>query len=159
MGCADAGPDSGKCTPGESRKLDCNTCTCMSNGEWACTGLACIDSGTDGGGVDPRCPSSWAAATTGSHDALCPDISCAYPEGSCNCPAYCGGPAPGPDWMPTWTCTPKPPPRTDGCPDVEPTDGAACATEGKRCDYDRCCVYGYTCTKGTWKATGPMCPP
>jgi hypothetical protein len=47
-GAGDASPDvdgGGVCTPGETHKIDCNTCTCMQNGQWACTGLACIDSG------------------------------------------------------------------------------------------------------------------
>lgn len=157
MACVDASPDTMSCTPGESKKLDCNTCTCMSNGEWACTGMACVDSGPDA--RDPRCPSSWSEATSGSHDDLCPTISCEYPEGTCTCPAYCGGPAPGPDWKPTWTCTPKPPPRTDGCPDAELTDGASCTTAGKVCSYGSCCMYQYQCTGGHWKKSGPICPP
>jgi len=162
MGCLDASPDAA-CTPGATKKLDCNTCSCMPNGEWACTGIACVDSalpdtGTDAS-RDPRCPSSWTAATTGSHDDLCPTIACTYPEGSCTCPGYCGGPPPGPDWKPTWTCTPKPPPRTDGCPDAELTDGASCSTAGKVCSYGSCCMYQYECISSHWKKSGPICPP
>lgn len=159
MACLDASPDAA-CIPGTTKKLDCNTCSCMSNGEWACTGMACLDAGMDtGGDGDPRCPSTWAAANTGSHDDLCPSIACVYAEGSCTCPGPCGGPPPGPDWKPSFTCTPKPPPRTDGCPDVEPTDGAACATAAKECTYSRCCMYRYTCESSKWKASGPICPP
>lgn len=33
----------GACTPGDTRKVDCNTCTCAADGRWACTGLACVD--------------------------------------------------------------------------------------------------------------------
>jgi len=159
MACIDAAQDTLGCVPGETKKLDCNSCTCMSNGEWACTGLGCIDSGTDSA-LDPRCPSSWAAAQTGSHDDLCPAmISCNYAEGSCACPAYCGGVPPGPDWKPTWTCTPKPPPRTDGCPDAELTDDAVCGAAGKVCSYGSCCMNQYECISGHWRKSGPICPP
>lgn len=142
------------CMPGATKKLDdCNSCTCLANGEWACTGIAC----TDGGARDPRCPVSFAAAETGDHNALCADkISCEYPEGSCSCPAYCGGPPPGPDWEPTWSCTKK---RTDGCPDEELTAGSACSVAGKVCSYGSCCVTQYECTGGTWRKSGPICPP
>lgn len=155
MACVDAAADTGKCTPGESKKIDCNTCTCMKDGEWACTGLACVDAGSDSGS-DPRCPSSWSAATSGSHDDLCPSIACSYPEGSCTCPAYCGGPPPGPDWKATWQCTPK---RTDGCPETELTEGGSCSTPAKTCSYGACCTTQYTCTGGTWKKSGSFCPP
>ncbi|MBI2394943.1 MAG: hypothetical protein HYV09_35565 [Deltaproteobacteria bacterium] len=167
MGCLDAGGDGG-CMPGATKKLDdCNSCTCMANGEWACTGIACLDSGADSGleagfdaGRDPRCPASWSEATSGSHDDLCASgVTCAYPEGSCKCPEYCGGPPPGPDWKPTWTCAPKPPPRTDGCPEVELTDGSLCTTPGKVCSYGSCCLYQYECKDGRWKSSGPICPP
>ena len=153
--CVDASADSATCTPGQTRKLDCNSCTCMPNGEWACTGLACSDAG-----LDPRCPATWSAASTGSHDDLCPEmLACNYAEGSCTCPAYCGGPPPGPDWKPTWTCTPKPPPRMDGCPEAELIDGATCTTAGKVCSYGSCCMNQYECVSGTWRKSGPICPP
>lgn len=31
----------GTCTAGETRMEDCNTCTCLSDGSWACTDMAC----------------------------------------------------------------------------------------------------------------------
>lgn len=177
----DAGSDTSGCTKGETRHTDCNTCTCLDDGTFACTTLACADSGRpdtatyDAGGFDiggfeegtdahvsdPRCPGDWAAAQ-GSHDDLCAaHLSCDYTEGSCTCPAYCGGVPPGPDWKPTWTCTPKPPPRTDGCPDVEPTGGSACTTfpDHKVCDYGSCCFDQLECAAGAWKKSGPICPP
>lgn len=149
------------CMPGSSKKLDdCNSCSCMANGEWACTGIACIDSGVDSGvdaARDPRCPASWALAQSGSHDDLCAEsIACNYPEGSCTCPAYCGGPPPGPDWKPSWSCTPK---RTDGCPEAELTEGSACSVSGKVCSYGSCCMTQYECVAGKWNKSGPICPP
>jgi hypothetical protein len=47
-GGTDASPnvDGGaQCVWGETKQLDCNTCKCMQNGQWACTGIACIDAG------------------------------------------------------------------------------------------------------------------
>ena len=172
----DAGVDGGGtgCKKGETKKVDCNSCTCMDDGTFACTTLYCADSGPpdtasfDSGGFDigtdahdSRCPFDWTAAQ-GAHDDLCAShVSCEYPEGSCTCPAYCGGVPPGPDWTPTWTCTPKPPPRTDGCPDVEPTDGSACTgiPDHKVCDYGSCCFDQLECAAGAWKKSGPICPP
>ncbi len=31
------------CTPGETKQVDCNTCTCTQQGDWACTKMACDD--------------------------------------------------------------------------------------------------------------------
>jgi hypothetical protein len=159
MACIDSGPT--ECVPGSTKKLDCNSCSCMSDGRWACTGIACVDSGVVDAGNDPRCPSSWAAAKEGDHNDLCDAmLSCSYADGSCTCPAYCGGPAPGPDWKPTWTCTPKPPPRTDGCPDAEPADATSCSlASGKSCMYGSCCMNQYECISGKWRKSGPICPP
>jgi hypothetical protein len=168
----------------------CNTCTCGPDGQFGCTLIACLDGGYDTArpdtattdtattdtaigvdarktdvGVDaakdPRCPADWTAAK-GAHDELCADaLTCVYAEGSCTCPPYCGGPPPGPDWKSSWTCTPTPEPRTDGCPDVEPSDGASCAgiADRKVCMYGSCCVDELQCVAGTWKKTGVICPP
>jgi hypothetical protein len=164
--------DSGVCHVGDTKKFDCNTCTCRAEGDWACTAMAC-DAGPFDTGIsdttpdakpdapprDPRCPATWAEAQ-GAHDDLCASfVSCTYDEGSCYCPPYCGGPAPGPDWKPSWACTPKPTPRTDGCPDSEPVSGKACAPEGKTCTYGSCCFSNYECVSGKWKGSGPICPP
>lgn len=164
MGCRDAAHDD-VCRAGETKSPDgCTVCVCSASNAWVCDDTACRDAGFDAGfdvGRDPRCPASWSAATSGTHDDLCAaGVSCAYAEGSCSCPEYCGGPPPGPDWKPTWTCSPKPPPRTDGCPDAELTDGAPCTSPGKWCSYGRsCCLYGYKCTDGRWVQSGPICPP
>jgi hypothetical protein len=177
----DAGSDAAGCTKGETKKLDCNSCTCQGDGLWACTTIACMDAASfdtaapdtaiadtakadvavDAPANDPRCPKDWISAQ-GTHDDLCPaHLTCNYAEGSCTCPAYCGGPPPGPDWKPTWTCTPTPPPRTDGCPDAEPADGSACTglAEHKVCDYGTCCFDQLECLAGKWKKSGPICPP
>jgi hypothetical protein len=86
-GALDASP--APCTNGETRKVDCNTCTCM-NGAWACTGIACID----GGPVPPSDPGSVTCAgkPCASSDHFCCDQqgveSCmAQPE-----PGTCAGP-------------------------------------------------------------------
>ena len=182
---ADGSTDSagGGCKKGETKPAGdgCNTCTCMENGSFACTYLACgdgapvdtsvrdtassdtakVDGGVDAPANDPRCPTDWATAQ-GKHDDLCADgLTCNYAEGSCTCPPYCGGPPPGPDWTPSWTCTPTPPPRTDGCPDVEPADGSACTgvAEHKVCSYGSCCFDQLECITGKWKKSGPICPP
>lgn len=45
-GGTDAPPvDGGVCKPGDTKKVDCNTCTCSATGDWLCTTLACVDSG------------------------------------------------------------------------------------------------------------------
>ena len=37
--------DTGACKPGETKKVDCNTCTCSPLGAFVCTTLGCPDSG------------------------------------------------------------------------------------------------------------------
>jgi len=43
--------------PGESFALDCNTCFCQASGDFACTGLACVDAGPPGCHSIADCPS------------------------------------------------------------------------------------------------------
>ena len=38
-------PPNPACRPGDTMKEDCNTCSCQSNGEWACTLILCADGG------------------------------------------------------------------------------------------------------------------
>ena len=35
----------GVCKPGDTKMLDCNTCTCSSRGDWVCTKKGCPDTG------------------------------------------------------------------------------------------------------------------
>lgn len=162
-GCRPAG----KCrTLGATRTVDCNTCTCMLDGNWSCTDRSCTDAGPStsvdpGASVDAgptRCPSSWAAATSGRHDDLCAPKGtmtdfCEYPEGSCTCPGFCARVVPA-DFVPTWQCTAK---RTDGCSMREPIPDSLCSLEGKECSYGDCCVTKFTCTGGRWKMGWPEC--
>ena len=52
--CVDAQP---MCKDGDTKKVDCNTCTC-SGGLWACTLLACVDAGPPEGGLPTTDPGS-----------------------------------------------------------------------------------------------------
>ena len=125
----------------------------------------------DGGGDDasanaagdPRCPSQWAVASVGMHSELCAsfgegggNFACAYPEGTCGCPGYCGGAAPPDDWKPSWYCKPL---RTDGCGKVPPAEGSSCAPEGKVCIYGDCCIQPFTCSDTKWTGGEVACPP
>jgi hypothetical protein len=62
---------SASCVPGQTREDGCNTCTCSTDGDWACTDRACIDAGV--------------ACGARAGDTCAPDEYCAYLEG-----AYCG---------------------------------------------------------------------
>jgi len=113
-----------------------------------------------------ECPASYAAVPAGQ--ACTPTaghtLSCAYPEGVCNClAAYpCSGVAMSDEEMAAlpivWQCEPTPPAvRADGCPGVEPS--GACAKDGQVCGYGDCCFTQLTCTDGQWQMTGGGCPP
>ncbi len=113
-----------------------------------------------------ECPASYAAVPAGQ--ACTPTaghtLSCAYPEGVCNClAAYpCSGVAMSNEEMAAlpivWQCAPTPPAvRADGCPGVEPS--GACAKDGQVCGYGDCCFTQLTCTDGQWQMTGGGCPP
>lgn len=44
----------GACEPGDVMMMDCNTCSCTEDGQWACTEIGCASSGADSGGAcDP----------------------------------------------------------------------------------------------------------
>jgi len=102
------------------------------------------------------CPATFAAAAaTGGCSAR---EACAYPEGDCYCssPPSCGG-AYMPPRPPVWQCTPLV--RADGCPGVEPADGAPCTRDGQSCDYTCSCLETATCSKGVWATASGPCKP
>ncbi|MET0592839.1 MAG: Kazal-type serine protease inhibitor domain-containing protein [Polyangiaceae bacterium] len=85
MSVAHDGPcerrDAGACTPGETKKVDCNTCGCSNTGEWACTAILCEC--TPGQPCPPRpgkACGGWAGNTCSA------DEYCAFVEGE-----WCGG--------------------------------------------------------------------
>ncbi len=110
------------------------------------------------------CPDTFVAAS-GACDAE--NVECHYPRGSCSCTtgSYCGGVEPSPEMQAEmrktrWVCRETPPAvRADGCPGVEPTQDAACLSEGQQCVYGDCCVIPASCVGGRWKVEGPQCPP
>jgi hypothetical protein len=61
----DTSADAG-CTPGDTKDVDCNTCTCMNDATWACTKMNCT--------YDPC-----AGKVCGDNCTLCPpdDLNCA----------------------------------------------------------------------------------
>jgi hypothetical protein len=74
FGISALGPcnNGGVCKPGETKKVDCNTCSCSDDGQWRCTLIACPPpSGTACGG--------WLGNTCKDNEY------CAYEPG-----AYCG---------------------------------------------------------------------
>jgi hypothetical protein len=100
------------------------------------------------------CPASYPGG-----GACTTPTSCTYREGSCYCgyKRQCGGDPAPPDRQTTWQCAPAT--RADGCPGTQPADGAACAPDGKRCDYTCSCVATSTCTHGTWRNESGPCKP
>ena len=71
--------------PGESYPLDCNTCVCMEDGTFACTGLGCFDGGSDGGAdaaVDAARDAGGPACAMGGTSNL-EGVSIDFPEQQC----------------------------------------------------------------------------
>jgi len=92
---ADAGSDGGggdssqQCTNGQTKKIDCNTCTCM-NGTWACTAMACLDGG-------PTPPSDPGSVLCSGGPCASVDHFCCDQQGVESCrslpqPGTCAGP-------------------------------------------------------------------
>lgn len=51
----DATADTGTCTPGETKDVDCNTCHCTDEGVWGCTLAACLDDPCEGKTCGDEC--------------------------------------------------------------------------------------------------------
>jgi hypothetical protein len=110
-------------------------------------------------GPDVGCPPTFKQATGACDPRLGAGRACVYPEGRCVCTREipCSG-VPRPPGEPAWKCQPK---RTDGCPEAEPAQGAACGKPGKRCSYGDCGSVEYTCDPKArrWQITGGVSPP
>ena len=105
--------------------------------------------------VAPACPANIKAQCSKSGD------SCVKPGFICECfeniVPNCGGAAAIPTLAgpPVWHCQPqdRKAKREDGCPFYNPGNGAACTSEGKKCQYGGPCSYQAvtaTCSKGVW---------
>jgi hypothetical protein len=109
-------------------------------------------------GPDVACPPSFKQAT-GPCDPRVGPATCSYPEGRCECvrSVPCSGVL-QPAGEPRWKCQAK---RTDGCPDNQPAQGAACSKPGKKCSYGDCGGMELTCDAKTrkWTVTGIVAPP
>lgn len=152
----DTGPGlcgSGPCTPGTSCKLDCNTCSCFASGEWACTGMACIDSGFDTA-IDTTPPLTCPTLAPPNGAACTGFLSCAYSNG-------CGGKTfascDGARWnVKSDPCT------GPTCPVVRPIEKTSC--KGPiACPYVNSCGGTDTvfcdATSSYWRVVTGGCPP
>lgn len=178
-----SGEDS--CTEGDTRKLDCNDCTCNAEGEWACTklscglltapceGLSCGDACTICADDDPDCVES-------DQTKFCDTNGyCAYLDSPPECVEYvpCAGLTCGETCS---ICDPSDPacPRTvehycdeDGActPDLprcpvelyQPCEGRSCGSSCSPCDpNDLECVYStphYCRENGDCEPETPIC--
>jgi hypothetical protein len=110
-------------------------------------------------GPDVACPRTYKQATGPCDPRTSSGEVCTYPEGRCSCvrSVPCSG-VPQPAGEPAWKCEPK---RTDGCPDVAPTQGAACTKPNKKCVYGHCGSIELTCDAKTkkWIVSAVGAPP
>lgn len=147
----DGGPSTcgvGGCKPGASCSPDgCNTCSCVRDGEWACTLLACVDAGPP---PPPPCPGTVPSGYCTSDGQVC-----TYPNGcGGKTIARCGG-----EW---WSVSSEP--CSSACPPVQPTVGTACLGSAT-CSYKNDCGGSNTawCDGKSWHVergpcTVPTCP-
>jgi len=141
------------CEYGKSWWLECNTQFRCEQGKWTNVTGSC--SWADAGGA---CPATWAEAMAiDASPATCP-LDCQYPEGYCECGAFCGGGGGrrvngGMPWT-CWQATPQ-------CPSPRPLSGTPCPEAGAFCSYGGLCGCGQNlgCVDGVWQASPiPPCP-
>ena len=110
-------------------------------------------------GPDAPCPPSFKQAAGACDPRVTGGQTCAYPEGRCVCARGipCSG-VPSSPGEARWKCQAA---RTDGCPDAQPAQGAACAKPGKKCSYGDCGSLELTCDAKTrkWLISGGVGPP
>ena len=121
--------------------------------------LALASAALAAGGTDARCPRTFKQASGPCDPGTSYGEMCVYPEGRCACVRSipCSG-VPQPPGEPRWKCEAK---RTDGCPDAQPSQGAACTKPGKKCSYGDCGSTELTCDAKTkkWLISGGVGPP
>ena len=110
-------------------------------------------------GPDAACPPTFKQATGACDPRVSAGQVCTYPEGRCTCARTvpCSG-VPSPPGEPRWKCQAA---RTDGCPEHQPAQGAACTKPGKKCSYGDCGSLELTCDAKTrkWFISGGVGPP
>lgn len=139
----------GTCTPGTTCSPDygCNTCSCNSDGSWACTLRDCFDAGPP---LPPSCPSYVPSGYCSSEGQVC-----AYPNG-------CGGKTVSRCSSGLWQTSSEP--CVGGCPASQPVAGTYC-TGVTKCPYPNGCGSYNTawCDGKLWHVevapcTTPSCP-
>jgi hypothetical protein len=121
--------------------------------------LALASTAPAAGGPDARCPRTFKQASGPCDPGTSYGEFCVYPEGRCACVRSipCSG-VPQPPGEPRWKCETR---RTDGCPDAQPAQGAACSKPGKKCSFGDCGSTELTCDPKTkrWFISGGTAPP
>jgi len=134
-----------ECEYGTSAELQCNTLATCQGGHWNVVPPvpdACQPPSS-------KCPPSFAQVPV---DQACPDAvgtTCDYPQGTCGCTDYFGGPVPADAAAAArWYCDNPAP----GCPMPRPRIGSPCSQEGQECNYSPCTPSGTgtLCQNGTW---------
>ena len=153
----DGGPSGcgwGSCTPGTGCSDGCNSCKCVADNLWECTGRYCPDAEPP---PPPPCPYTRPADRT-----YCPieGQSCTYPN-SCGGVdySYCSLGPEGRVWMTKSECV------SSTCPTYLPPAGSYCSGFSK-CGYKNSCggVDTAACNGKYWDVavgpcTTPSCPP
>ncbi len=106
----------------------------------------------------PACPGTFAAVKEGA--SCTTPISCAYGQGTCSCGVYCG-----PQYPVGHTCEAGTPNTWhceggggQGCPEVRPRVGSACASDKLSCSYGDCNSISVVCQAGLWHTQHYGCP-
>lgn len=135
-----------QCEYGNAPQPMCDTMATCTNKAWHVSyppkGGSCA--------VQGRCPPTYKDVPQGAACADAYPSICTYPEGTCGCEPFMGGPVPlDAGGAAHWSCdAPK-----AGCPATRPRLGSSCHPEGMQCDYSPCVLptgSSVICQTGTW---------
>src|SRR5690554_5787793 len=158
-----------RCKPGDTRQVDCNSCTCTERGRWVCTELSCP--------VDPVAPCEGKVCGDACNTPCPPGMACPAVMKFCNQDGECTMRAPvcegDPQPEPTNPCEGKV--CGDACNTPCPP-GMACPAVMKFCNQDGECTMrapvcegdpkpeptspceGKVCGEACSTCTGTVCP-
>src|SRR5690554_3149330 len=126
-----------RCKPGDTRQVDCNSCTCTERGRWVCTELSCP--------VDPVAPCEGKVCGDACNTPCPPGMACPAVMKFCNQDGECTMRAP--------VC--------EGDPQPEPTspcEGKVCGEACSTCTGTVCpAVMEYCDMDGKCSMSLPLC--